>query len=446
MLDGCAQVVNLIDNTPSEWQSAYVGYARRTYGFDGLGTDSDFVFRVAATNAKGQGEWSPVLKVTTLPDDDDELILADLPRSWHALEAHLYDLLDPMVTRVQAKPHWYKLVMTLRRLQVQIKIAFRLYTLLGSGTDGGKGMDLTQFRRFVSECEVRVPARGVGGKMLSTATVDLIFQRANKPAKALSAEPIIMEESASDMARPPSRKEQNVEHRLLQFEFVHSLLRLASARFDGSFPADDPCPLGSALELLITRCVDPNVSLEVTDGITQLMKDRKVRAVLSKYETPLRAAFDEYASTEELTETTPKELRRSPPKKASAPKTSPSAASPSAAPSAASTASMSLAELLLLLENAALVDDSCSARAVTTFFVKVNLDDELFVRADGVELDHTQLEFEEFTQVMVRVCAEKAGGVRDAFEKTLDTWLGLYGVPALNSAVKKMVAAKAAAR
>jgi hypothetical protein len=50
------------------------------------------------------------------------------------------------------------------------------------------------------------------------------------------------------------------------------------------------------------------------------------------------------------------------------------------------------------------------------------------------------------TQVIVRVCAEKAGGVREAFEKTLDSWLGLYGTPALSSAVKKMAAAKAAAK
>jgi hypothetical protein len=56
--------------------------------------------------------------VTTLPEEEGELVLADLPHSWHGLEAQLSDLLNPMATRVQAKPHWYKLVTTLRRLQV----------------------------------------------------------------------------------------------------------------------------------------------------------------------------------------------------------------------------------------------------------------------------------------------------------------------------------------
>ena len=38
---------------------------------------------------------------------------------------------------------------------------------------------------------------------------------------------------------------------------------------------------------------------------------------------------------------------------------------------------------------------------------QVNLDDELYVREDGVELDHTQLAYDEFQEVLVRVCDAK---------------------------------------
>jgi len=104
---------------------------------------------------------------------------------------------------------------------------------------------------------------------------------------------------------------------------------------------------------------------------------------------------------------------------------------------------LNLTELLLMLKEARLLDDSCSARAVTTFFVKVNLDDELYVREDGVELDHTQLAYDEFQEVLVRVCDAKVppDDRNDSFEETLDTWLGLYGCPALHAAVKRRLEA-----
>lgn len=103
---------------------------------------------------------------------------------------------------------------------------------------------------------------------------------------------------------------------------------------------------------------------------------------------------------------------------------------------------MSLSELTTALKLAKVLDDKCTAKEVTTFFVRINADDEIYVaernaagRAGAVELD-----FDEFCEVVARICNEKVppeiDETRDdvSFAATLDTWLGLFFIPALRNA------------
>ena len=128
-------------------------------------------------------------------------------------------------------------------------------------------------------------------------------------------------------------------------------------------------------------------------------------------------------------------------------------------------------QLLLALKEAKQLDERCTAREVTSFFVMVNADDEVYLPAPGTKpadrnRGAAELDYDEFVEIVCRICREKllppgatstspcppasdspsghgAGSAEQAeeeaavpFEQTLDTWLGLVFVPALRNAGK----------
>jgi len=461
-------MLDLVDpSAPKQWLSAYSGIEKRTCQLANLQPDADYCVRVAATNSVGQGEWSAPLQFTTPKLEEAKLRVAELPPQWRALEVGLMDMLDVLNTGVPTSTHWGKLVKMLRTHQVHLKIAYRLYSLLGSGSGSSDGMDLTQFRFFVDECEIRTPKGNAGGTKISSAVVDLIFQRANRdlgsssrsgtavntgttrPGQNPVATPMRLIEGEEILRSLPGA-EGNSEFKLLQFEFVHAVLRLAKTRFGPDLPREDPAPLATSLDLLMERCVKANLRLSVSDEITEAMQSRRLRAVLARHYGTLSRAFMLYCGVDEsdgveLSERTAKRSKRGADHgkgkstNGEGGKQTPQAeAAPSKSNDPGRLTTLNLSELLTMLKEARLLDDSCSPRAVTTFFVKVNLDDELYEREDGQQLDHTQLEYDEFLEVLVRVCNAKVppDGRDEPFEETLDTWLTLYGVPALANATK----------
>ena len=279
----------------------------------GIAADADYAFRVRCANASGQGEWSKVLRVTTPKRSEAALVLAPLPPSWVDLRRHIADLLEPKVSGVDPDILWSALTGVLQKhqvprqrgsarggtepiarhlpanrgalshlriptpassrllspslalarlLQVPLKIAFRLYSLIGSGVDGGVAIDMTQFRRFVDECKIRFHSDGGAGTM-STATVDLIFARCNrelppeKPGTAASTASV-KGSNLGGRGSPSSPKDggeggrsgspegvsndENPDLKLMQFEFVHAVLRLAKARCEQPPPGSAEAP------------------------------------------------------------------------------------------------------------------------------------------------------------------------------------------------------------
>jgi len=183
--------LDLIDESATPvWQDGYSGLQKRSKEFSKLADDADYAFRLAATNAAGQGPWSEVMRVTTLPKIAGDRHVAPLPVAWIELERHIGDMLEPAIwpSRIKAHAHWESLVQTMREGQITLKIAYRFYSLLGSGVDGGSAMDLTQFRRFVDECGILTPAPS-GGIRLSTATVK---KSTSEPHTALWQPPVSM--------------------------------------------------------------------------------------------------------------------------------------------------------------------------------------------------------------------------------------------------------------
>ena len=88
--------------------------------------------------------------------------------------------------------------------------------------------------------------------------------------------------------------------------------------------------------------------------------------------------------------------------------------------------------------------ERCTAREVTSFFVRVNADDELYLpdpRAKRRGKGADELDYDEFEEIVCRICREKlpppeeggkeGGAPAVPFEQSLDTWLGLVFIPAL---------------
>ena len=107
--------------------------------------------------------------------------------------------------------------------------------------------------------------------------------------------------------------------------------------------------------------------------------------------------------------------------------------------------SMNLGELMTTLKDARVLDDRCTAREVTAFFVMVNADDELYLpdpTAPASGKGAAELDYAEFEEIVCRICREKIPPLEDGddspmpFENTLDTWLGLVFIPALRNSGK----------
>ena len=93
-------------------------------------------------------------------------------------------------------------------------------------------------------------------------------------------------------------------------------------------------------------------------------------------------------------------------------------------------------------------DTTCTARTVTSFFVRVNLDDEIYQHDLGPRADKSdnpaELSMEEFVEISARICDVKLAerSADEPFEGVLDTWLGLIFVPAINNAAKRREASR----
>ena len=76
---------------------------------------------------------------------------------------------------------------------------------------------------------------------------------------------------------------------------------------------------------------------------------------------------------------------------------------------------------------------------MTTFFVLVNIDDEIFANSTSGAADSSaELSFDEFWEIAARICNEKLPEEREGpFEQSLETWIGLDFLPRLAAAAKK---------
>ena len=159
------------------------------------------------------------------------------------------------------------------------------------------------------------------------------------------------------------------------------------------------------------ECVLPYAVFELEDEMSATLKSRGVRAALAKHREALAKQYAKWSGTD-------------------------------LGPESGGAGSMSLGELTAALKAAKVLDDKCTVKEVTTFFVRINADDEVYVaeRNAAGKAGAAELDFDEFCEVIARICSEKMppepGETRDdlSFAMTLDTWLGLFLIPALRNA------------
>ena len=444
-----------------EWRIVYTGYDT-SFELTGLAEDTDYLLRVSARNSIGRGPHSAVLRAATLVDDVALLVPTEadsLPASWTTLNRYVPDLLEEGWTGVPREPHWEAVKESLARYYLQLKGVFRLYCLLGPTDDDppgdGEHMALSQFLRFVDEtgagkagaqwAESSITAGGSkgnsAGRRLGAATaldrkaIERVFHQANR-----ELDQGVGEGGAHGL---PSN-EDNPDTCLMAHEFIHALLRLAKTRYGDLIDrGNDPAPLSSVFERLMDICVCPAAPFELGDKMSITCRERKVKAVWRKYETTLRAVYKGFSALGGELVTGGEEV---------------SAANgrvvPAAAPNGKNEAdnddALDLRELLLMLRECRMLDHRLTCRTVTAFFVQVNVDDELVdtaavMRQAGVPVaaeasgsrDSAQCEYEEWLEVLARVCNEKVPEPREEpFHETLSSWLSLFFLPAVRTVCK----------
>jgi tetratricopeptide (TPR) repeat protein len=381
----------LLADAPLDFQLAFAGLPRElNVSVSDLTADTDLVVRIAAINECGRGKWSPELKVTTLicPPGSRELDRR-IPQSWLDLRANMSDLLSSArkSSGIDEQELWDDLVEAWRAHLGSIKLAYRLYVLLESTAMEPKDITLTQFRGFVSDCQIVEATK---------TNVDLIFTRVNRVAAVGSNQAAVRD---SRMGRD---------------EFVHGILRLGLLR-ESKNRGGAGASLAKSFSAIMEDCVTPHAVLDLKDEMSEVLQSRGVRAVLAKHQPALQEQYELWAQLERGV-------------------------------GESSSSDMSLNELLLALKEAKVLDEACTAREVTSFFVRVNADDEIYLggKADGA----STLDFGEFCEIIARICDEKMprATANTPFETTLDTWLGLFLLPALRNAGRARLAPAANAR
>lgn len=387
-------IVNpLMLDAPYQWVTYYSGLGEMSVIASGLHPDMEYVWRVRATNAIGAGVWSSILTQATLPfSGQKRVLLTDIPRAWHDLQPNMTDLFKVYQngTGVQPALQWAQLVNSLQQHMPALKLAFKMYSLMNKKDDSEDEMDLHQWRCFVSDAQVKLPV---------PPDVDIIFIRANREVDDLSGGTEKLEISGDD----------NPDGKMIQHEFVGGVVRLAHAKCGGALAgksADSHTSLASALDELMERYLVPNTTFELQDELSASMSTRGVRAALLKSHDALDHIFCYFAKAE--------------------------------ASDRAGKSQMSLNEMLMMLHESDMFDGELTVREATAFFVMVNMDDEIYVAEEESD-SAAELCFDEFLEVVARICHKKVPREREGpFEITLDSWLCLYFVPRVLTAIKRL--------
>ena len=425
----------------AEWHRAYKGN-KRTYNIRNVSLVRDVLVRVRAYNSKGGGEWSlirryrcaqaPVAKLT------EHL---EMPFEWRAV-----DLED--VYKEEKLPEGSeerlammgKLHRVLHTHRTTLKVAFRYYSLVGgsaSKDDEGDCMSMSQFLGF-----------GKGARLfdeggVTTSDCDRIYLRSvrDMDAKGLAAAVASAPAAAPASAPAPdgtpgkaSSKEwekargavkavsamKSKGNTMYQHHFIGGVIRLGNVLYASKYP-DVP----ARVDHLMTEYLHPHVRVELDllhDAFAKLMLRQPLLAVHARRRAECERVFAFYAQADKTIH------------------------------AAKAMTTMNMPEMAYLMEDANLYDSKFGVRLLVDAFVRVNIEDDVYIQDDKKNTS-TELVYEEFFEVLARMYFTREGGPRnkkppvkklletgeDGLElaRGFDQWLEVRFLPAAAAAIKK---------
>ncbi|KOO32820.1 hypothetical protein Ctob_011034 [Chrysochromulina tobinii] len=379
----------LKDERAPEWRDAYVGIRRFAMRLSDLLPETEYVFRVSATNQSGRSAFSGYARVKTLKAPNVGLVrekLGQLPRSWAKLESQFDEIASGLTKgealSVDAKDKaWHETVQVLRLHMPAIKQCFRQYTLLGTFGECPLDISLAQWRWALAELKLDTAP-------FSSAELDDIFEISNRTAgetrlleltklgmPTKEAEALIARESSIS----PTFEDEDGgrQDRLLKHEFVGALLRVGVMRAVLLETwALKRKSLALALDELLKEHLIPYSVAADAPLMRKLLTARTVRGVLDKWRDKMAMPFGAYAYAADVTvdvteagEPDAVDERRDERARLTNELTK---------GTKASLQLMNLLDLLTLLREAHVLDEThCTVRKVTSLFVLVNVDDEI---------------------------------------------------------------------
>ena len=499
-----APVGPLKEERAHEWRDAYVGIRRFAMRLSDLLPETEYVFRVSATNQAGRSAFSEYARVKTLnapnaaPNGLAREQLGQLPRSWAKLESQ-FDEIAAGLTKGEAlsadakDKAWHETVQIIRLHMPAIKQCFRQYTMLCTFGECPSDISLAQWRRALAELKLDTAP-------FSSAQLDDIFERSNRTAgearlleltklgvPTKEAEALIARESSIS----PTFEDEDGgrQDRLLQHEFVGALLRVGVMRAVLLETwALKRKSLALALDEVLKEHLIPYSVAADAPLMRKLLTARTVRGVLEKWRDQLALPFGTYAYAVDVKDAD----------ESNAVDVTVDERARLTKGSEVSLQLMNLLDLLTLLREAHVLDETrCTVRKVTSLFVLVKVDDEIdmaksgLVRGDAND-KAAELSLDEFVELACRIAhaklneqhhdgyhdrddgpacspegdngigkgreegageeGEEGGGEGEAeqygtsFAEKLDAWFGLSFVPAITNAAKRRLASGAVKR
>ena len=134
----------------------------------------------SARNGVGRSEWTDNVRASTLAEAEPELEgLNELPPLWRELVVNLDDVFEQLGLRIDGGAIeldttkgliWEELAAALVRHLAALKLAFKLYSLIGSTDDDPNDMSQLQYLRFVKDAQIREHLPDVPPREQATST------------------------------------------------------------------------------------------------------------------------------------------------------------------------------------------------------------------------------------------------------------------------------------
>ena len=430
------------------WQTAHEGPARiQAHRLEGLHSGHDYKVRVQCRNSIGQSDWSEELHFCTAHDEvEARKVVEPVPKSWLRIE--LSDILlqhtslvggsgEQFLTDLGAALHPH--VINLRRI-------FRMFCATGGGRNPNE-LSATQFTRFAETTGVLTginPATGKknGLKPTTSVLVHLVYQKAvarevKSRTQAWHAAQAMMDgvdqnAVVDDVSKNVAEEfvddfdDAGVMYRdkddagadgMGQREFVGGLVRLAWAGISASIDRRPSAVcaangVGARLHALLQDAILPALDEELkkADPMAHVLDVRRVRAIIQYYNPSLSQIFRAYAAADKSIE------------------------------AQTAQSSINLAELMFMCKEGRMIDSTLSGSRVSQIFYLVNMQSEQDAAAGlGGDDDESELTYDEFVQVIARICDAKipeASRGGEPFEYTLQAWLQLYFIPTYKPILK----------